>query len=178
MKTLDVKLASDATDHERAIAQRAEAIRALIEVGAADARLPEFKADPGSEVAVFNWGNRAMVTAPDPDGMDTIQTVGAMMDALDRDGRAVGDCMHRATLIGAALAKSGRGCFLIFQSFHRGGDGKPVYGHVLAAEASIIDATRPGVRYDPQECNGAGESLAADAELVFQVARPRAGEEW
>lgn len=177
MRTADIRLASDATDHARGIAQRAAAIRALVEIGSADPRLPEYKAGPRSVEAIFRWADRSMVIAPDPAGIDTLRTVGAMMDAIDRDGHAVGDCMHRATLIGAVLTRSGRGCYLIFQSFWRDRSGQPIYGHVLAAEASSSDASIPGVRYDPQECESPGESLAADAEIVFPVSRPRGAEE-
>lgn len=156
---LDIALASDRLDHQRAVDQRAAAMRALIEVGATDPRF-EHVAEYAA-AALFAWAHGAMDYEDDPRGWDTVRTVGAMWDAIEARGTVRGDCMHRATLIGAALVRAGRGCALIFQSF----DGVR-YAHVLVMNGS-------GTRFDPQQCARVGDSLSAVAERSYVVSSRR-----
>ena len=155
---LDIALAPEDTDHDRAIAQRAALMVALAEVGADDPRLPI----PGSPEEVFEIARRMMVYQHDPHGWDTARTVKGMLDFIRDKARQVpGDCMHRAVLIAALLERAGFGAQFLFQSF----DGQR-FQHVLALDGA-------GIAYDPQECPRVGERLPAVAERSFLVAERR-----
>lgn len=155
---LDIALAPDTTDHERAIAQRAAIITALAEVGADDPRLPILQ----TPREVFGFGRRSMVYQHDPNGWDTARTVKGMIDYMEREKKPVpGDCMHRATLIAALLTRANLGASILFQSF----DGQR-FQHVLALDGA-------GTAFDPQECKELGERLHASAERAYLISERR-----
>lgn len=157
MPPIDLALAPEDSAHELAIAQRAAVMRALILDGAADPRLPDLR----GEQAIFDWARAVMVYRADPDGWDTVRTLPSMLTELEAYARPIrGDCMHRATLAGAALVRAGLGCWLVFQAFSRDMLGAPRFSHVLVMSAG-------GVRIDPQECPRVGMTLRALDERVF-----------
>lgn len=65
--------------------------------GAADPRLPS-----GTPAELGRWIGARWVFHPDPLGVELVRAPGIHLDAIEREGRALGDCDDAATLAAAA----------------------------------------------------------------------------
>lgn len=121
-------------------------------------------APSGMAHSVFDWVRSRFAFASDPPGLDTAQTVTSMLDAIERDGRAVGDCVHRAILTAALLKAAGFPAFLVIVSRN---PTDTSFEHVYAATGSGRYGLIP---LDSQECAQPGiEPAGVVRREVFAV---------
>lgn len=114
--------------------------------GVASRALEEF--GPGPLSAVFGFGKARVQFVRDPHGWDTMRTVTAILDDIERDGVAKGDCVHRATLLASMLVALGMTPRLVVVGAQPFG----AFQHIAAA-ADLSGVTYP---IDPQECSAPG----------------------
>lgn len=148
MNTVTINTPGDGIEHVRHVAA---AIFGLSKGAQADPRVVQYvRSMPawGFSEAVFDFARGRMEFAADAGGVDTMQTVSSMWDAISDARRARGDCSHRATLIGAMLEAKGIPWGLIFWNVGPGA------WHVAAGVVGHSLDGPPGrklLALDPQE---------------------------
>lgn len=109
---------------------------------------------PGSEgfaIALYYWLERSVSFERDPDGIELVRSPLDMLDELDRDGVAFGDCDDLATLAAAIIAAAGYPPVLVTVGTRKPGR----FEHVFAGIRTSSKLERSGVvPIDPQEHTG------------------------
>jgi len=98
---------------------------------------------------IFRFGKNAMRFQRDQPGIDTARTLSAILDDIERDGFALGDCVHRAILIASMVKSAGLAPFLVVVGSTPHGR----FEHIAAG------AIVPGIGFyplDPQETTKPG----------------------
>lgn len=128
----------------------------LIDAGQSDPRLPAIVAEAvgkthntESLAGIFRYAKSSMRFRQDPSGIDTMQTLTAIIDAIERDGFAVGDCVHRAILIASIVKGAGFSPFLVVV-------GSTPHGRFEHIAAGAILASGWLYPLDPQETTTPG----------------------
>lgn len=133
------------------------AVWGLIDAGQSDPRLgrvTRVAIDDAFNVfvaldGIFRYGKNAMRFQRDPLGIDTARTLTAILDEIEINGFALGDCVHRAILIASMVKAAGLAPFLVVVGSTPNGR----FEHIAAG--AII----PGVGLyplDPQETTKPG----------------------